>query len=109
MGNIIMRFVVLLVDTHYDTSTALAMFRYNCDALDFIEKQQRIMGDSNMEFTIEPLEPGHHTITTGPGDEPADGGDPWLEADDLYAKESTLEAMDAGDTVDIPFDDVRRI
>jgi len=66
MGTIIMRFVVLLVDTHYDTSTALAMFRYNCDALDFIEKQQRIMGDSNMEFTIEPLEPGLHTIATGP-------------------------------------------
>ena len=67
MGNIIMRFVVLLVDTHYHTSTPLAMFRYNCDAVDFITVQRSLMsGSSNMRFTIEPLESGHHTITTGP-------------------------------------------
>jgi hypothetical protein len=67
MDNIIVRFVVLLVDTHYHTSTALAMFRYNCDAIDFVTTQRSLMsGSSNIRFTIEALEPGLHTVQTSP-------------------------------------------
>lgn len=63
MDKIITRFVVLLVDTHYHTSSALALFRHRCDAEDFVTMHTHGMQSARIRFTIEALEPGVHTIT----------------------------------------------